>query len=157
MLVLASLGALAGLLGTVVPLLPGLPLIVLSVGLYAAVTRFTQITGTTILVLIGITVGSFLLETWVIAHGIRRVGGTRRGMLGGIIGATVGLLIASLPGLLFGLLLGVIIGESTAGTEPGRIGRATMGAFLGLLASTAVRFVLGIAMVSIALIDFFRS
>lgn len=152
----AVIGSVVGLVGTILPLLPGLPLIFVSILLYAIVTGFSSISGQTIIILGVLTVAAYFLDLIVVARGVTRAGGTSRGAIGSIVGAIVGLIVASVPGLLIGLFLGAIAGEISTGASGKQALRAGAGAFLGFLASSVFRFLLGVAMIIITLIDAFR-
>lgn len=152
----AVIGTLVGLVGTILPLLPGLPLIFISILLYAIVTGFSSISGQTILLLGVLTVAAYFLDLIIVARGVTRAGGTSRGAIGSIIGAILGLIVASVPGLFVGLFLGAIAGEISTGASGKQALRAGAGAFLGFLTSSVFRFLLGVAMIVITLIDMVR-
>src|SRR5215211_7962787 len=107
-----------GLLGSVLPGLPGVPLIFLSALLYAILTDF-QTVGAAILVVLFIFAALALVADFVAtSYGARRFGasnwGTVGGAIGGIAGALVGLLflgIGSLFGLILGTIAGIFLGE----------------------------------------------
>jgi uncharacterized protein len=158
-----------GLLGSVLPGLPGVPLIFLSALLYAILTDFRSV-GAAILVILGIFAAIALVADFVAtSYGARRFGasnwGTLGGAVGGIAGALIGLLflgIGSLFGLILGTIAGVFIGEylkrerhsgpedqSPAGANWRRASRAAGGVFVGYLASAVAQGLLGLASVVI--------
>jgi hypothetical protein len=156
-LALAGLGVLVGMAGTILPVLPGLPLIFFSIVLYAAVTNFARITLLTILALGVITLVSFLVDALAVTRGVRKMGGSTQGMLGAVVGALLGVLMANLPGLIGGMILGVVVGELLAGSAPRRMIPSAIGAVLGVLVSAVIRLMLALAMVTIAIVDLIRS
>lgn len=156
-LTLSGVGVLVGIAGTVLPLLPGLPLVFFSVLLYGAVTRFTQITADTILILGLLTIAALFIDAIAIMRGVRRMGGTPRGMVGAMIGAFLGLFFGNFLGMIAGLLLGVIVGELRSGMDAQRMLKAAAGAALGVLVSSVLRFVIALAMVAIAVMDLLHS
>src|SRR5215210_266198 len=107
-----------GLVGSVVPGLPGVTLIFLSALLYAIFTDFHTL-GAAVLVLLFIFAAiAFVADFIATSYGARRFGasnwGTVGGAVGGIAGALVGALflgIGSLFGLILGTIAGVFIGE----------------------------------------------
>src|SRR5215213_1126591 len=157
-----------GLLGSVLPGLPGVPLIFLSALLYAILTDFRTV-GAAILVVLGIFASIALVADFVApSYGARRYGasnwGTVGGAVGGIAGALIGLLffgIGSLFGLILGTIAGVFLGEYLNRTrqgqqEPGSTGpdwrRASHAAgrvLVGYLASAVIQGLLGLASVII--------
>ena len=153
-----------GLVGSVVPGLPGVTLIFLSALLYAILTDF-QTVGTVVLVVLFVFAAlAFITDFIATSYGARRFGasnwGTVGGAIGGILGALAGLLLAGI-GSLFGLIVGTIIGvfageylrrERHGGQEAQeaenadwrRASRAAGGVIVGYLASSIVQGVLGL-------------
>jgi uncharacterized protein YqgC (DUF456 family) len=102
-----------GLLGSVVPGLPGVTLIFLSGLLYAVLTDFRIVGPTIVVILCVFAILAFLADFFATSYGARRFGasnwGTVGGAIGGIVGALAGLLFAGI-GALFGLIAGTIAG-----------------------------------------------
>src|SRR5919112_786443 len=155
-----------GLLGSVLPGLPGVTLIFLSALVYAILTDFRTV-GAAILVVLFIFAAIALVADFVAtSYGARRFGasnwGTAGGAIGGIAGALVGLLflgIGSLFGLILGTIAGVFLGEylkrrRQGQQEPGstrsdwrRATHAAGGVLAGYLASAVIQGLLGLASV----------
>ena len=159
----------AGLLGSVLPGLPGVTLIFLSALVYAIITDFRTV-GVAILVVLFIFAAiAFLADFVATSYGARRFGasnwGTVGGAVGGITGALIGLLflgIGSLFGLILGTIAGVFIGEylrrerqgDQQETEPTqadwrRASRAAGGVLVGYLTAAVIQGLLGLASVVI--------
>jgi uncharacterized protein YqgC (DUF456 family) len=157
-----------GLLGSVLPGLPGVPLIFLSALVYAILTDSSTV-GAVILVVLFVFAAIALIADFVAtSYGARRFGasnwGTVGGAVGGIAGALVGLLflgIGSLFGLILGTIAGVFIGEylkrkrqgqqesGSPGSDWRRASHAAGGVLIGYLASAVVQGLLGLASVVI--------
>jgi uncharacterized protein len=156
-----------GLLGSVVPGLPGVTLIFLSALVYATLTDFRTV-GVAILVVLFIFAAiAFVTDFVATSYGARRFGasnwGTVGGAVGGIAGAMIGLLvlgIGSLFGLILGTIAGVFIGEylrrerrgnqeeqNPAEADWRRASRAAGGVLVGYLASAVIQGFLGLASV----------
>ena len=158
----------AGLLGSVLPGLPGVTLIFLSALVYAIITDFRTV-GVAILVVLFIFAAiAFLADFVATSYGARRFGasnwGTVGGAVGGITGALIGLFlgIGSLFGLILGTIAGVFIGEylrrerqgDQQETEPTqadwrRASRAAGGVLVGYLTAAVIQGLLGLASVVI--------
>ena len=151
-----------GLIGSVVPGLPGVTLIFLSALLYAILTDFQTVGAAILVILFVFAALAFLADFFATSYGARRFGasnwGTVGGAIGGIIGALAGLLLAgigSLFGLILGTIMGVFVGEylrrqrrgdqEAADTDWRRASRAAGGVIVGYLASAVVQALLGIA------------
>ncbi len=158
-----------GLIGSVVPGLPGVTLIFLSALLYAILTDFQSV-GTVVLVILFVLAAlAFIADFFATTYGARRFGasnwGTVGGAVGGIAGALVGLLflgIGSLFGLILGTIAGVFIGEylrrerhgdqereNAASSDWRRASRAAGGVMIGYLASAIAQGLLGLASIII--------
>ena len=168
LLALTLVSMVVGLLGSVLPGLPGVPLIFLSALVYAILSDFRTV-GVAVLVVLFVFAAIALVADFVAtSYGARRFGasnwGTVGGAVGGIVGALIGLLflgIGSLFGLILGTIAGVFIGEYLKRELPGpegqdpaeanwrRASRAAGGVFVGYLASAVVQGVLGLASVAI--------
>ena len=100
-----------GLVGTVVPLLPGTLLIWLTILVYAIVTGFTAVTplGLTIHTLIALVTGTS--DLWMSLLGARTGGASKRAILFGIAGAIIGTFVLPLFGTIIGYALGILLGE----------------------------------------------
>src|SRR5918992_1449548 len=114
-----------GLLGSVVPGLPGVTLIFLSALVYAIITDFRTV-GVAILIVLFIFAAIALVADFVAtSYGARRFGASNWGTVGGAVGGIVGALIGALflgIGALFGLILGsiggVFLGEYLRRRQP---------------------------------------
>jgi uncharacterized protein len=104
---------LVGLAGSVLPGLPGVPLIFISGLVYAIATDFEYVGGLTIVLLGLFAALALVLDFVATAYGARRFGASNWGTAGGAIGAILGALVGALflgIGALFGLVLGAIGG-----------------------------------------------
>ena len=166
LLVLTLIVMALGLIGSVVPGLPGVTLIFLSALVYAIITDFRTV-GVAILVILFVFAAiAFVADFVATSYGARRFGasnwGTVGGAIGGIVGALIGLFflgIGSLFGLILGTIAGVFLGEylkrerqgpeepSSSGSDWRRASRAAGGVFVGYLAAAVVQGLLGLASV----------
>lgn len=137
-----------GLLGTIVPILPGTVLVFGGILLYALYFGVETV-GMTTLTLLGVAVAlSFVIDLLASLYGAKRFGATRYGMWGSTLGGLLGLLLLSLPGLFFGLFLGAVLGEYFWGKKKLEEAlHAGIGSILGFLGGTALKFLLALTMV----------
>ncbi len=149
----AALLVLAGLAGTLLPVLPGAPLVLAGLLLAAWVDGFVHIGGWTLAILAVLTIISLIVDFWATAHGAKRVGASKLAMLGATIGTLIGLFFA-LPGLILGPFLGVIAGEllhqrSLHPNTLGHAGKVGAGTWLGILLGTALKLALAFTMLGV--------
>lgn len=134
----------AGLVGTIVPLVPGTVLILCG----AVLAHFTlHVTGwTTLVVLTLLMILAQLLDILSGAVGAKYFGATRWGAIGGILGAIVGLFFG-LPGIFIGPIVGALVGELLGGRGILPAGRSSWGTFLGTTAGLVGKFLIGSVMI----------
>ncbi|MGI9114151.1 MAG: DUF456 domain-containing protein [Chthoniobacterales bacterium] len=140
-----------GLIGTVVPVLPGTTIILGAAVIHRLALGASRSLGISALAgLLALTVISYALDAAAGYLGAKRFGATRWGVAGGVIGGIAGLFFG-IPGLFLGPVLGAIAGELVSGKKLVKAGRAGWGTILGLLAGAVAKIVIGLAMVAIFL------
>lgn len=142
--ILTGILMLVGLVGTVVPLVPGVILILGG----AALNHFTvhAVGWPTLLALTGLAVLAMALDFVSGAMGAKYFGATRWGAIGGILGAIVGLFFGVI-GIFVGPLAGALLGELLGGRGILPAGRSGWGTFLGTTAGIVGKFLVGAAMI----------
>ncbi len=146
--VLAGILILVGIVGTVLPVLPGLPLVFGGMLLAAWAGDFEQI-GAAMLVLLGVlTVLSIGIDLLASAMGAKRVGASGLALAGAVIGTFVGLFFGPI-GLLAGPFIGALAGELIHGREVRKAARVGFGTWLGILLGTVLNIGLAFAMLGL--------
>ena len=136
---------LVGLVGCVLPALPGptlsyLGLVVLGLSDRVAFsTKFFIIWGVVALI---VTVLDYLIPIW----GTKRFGGSKYGVWGSIIGLLVGLFFPPV-GFIIGPFAGAVIGEMFAGKRSREMFRAGLGSFIGFVVATFIKIVVSGTMI----------
>ncbi len=142
---LAGLLIAIGLVGTVLPIIPGVPLMFLGMWLVAWIEDFARVGAVTLWFLALLALLSVAVDLLASALGAQRVGASRGGLLGAMIGTVLGLFFG-LPGILFGPLIGAVIGElAYRGGLHGaaRVGVATWaGIVVGAVFKVAIAFIM---------------
>lgn len=141
---------LAGLVGSVLPWVPGPLLIFAGALLWAAVTDFAAIGAGRLAILGALAAFTLLLSLVMGALGARRYGATRWGTIGALAGAIVGLFLGPL-GVVVGTLAGAVGGELLAGTDVQGGIRSGLGALVGLLAGLLADLVVALTMIGLFL------
>jgi len=145
---LAALLVIVGLLGVVLPALPGLPLVFAGMLVAAWAGGFEEIGVFTLVVLGLLTLVSFLVDFWATAHGARRVGASRKALIGAVLGTFAGLFFAPI-GLFIGPFVGALVGELLHGRELGAAARVGFGTWLGIVMAIVLKLGLAFAMLGI--------
>jgi uncharacterized protein YqgC (DUF456 family) len=152
--VLGSALVVIGVVGIVLPALPGTILIFAGLLLAAWADGFARV-GIPTMVLIGlIGAVSYGVDFVAAALGAQRVGASKRAIVGAALGTLLGLPLG-LPGIIFGPLAGAVIGEWSAHRDVGRAGRVGMAAWIGFLVGTGVKIALAFSMIAIFLAALF--
>jgi hypothetical protein len=144
-----------GVVGTVVPGLPGAILVLAGLALAAWIDGFARVGVATLAVLAGLTLAAYALDFVATAVGARRFGTSWWGVLGAVLGTLGGLFFGPV-GLVIGPFVGAFLLELLARRDLRQAGRAGLGAWLGLVLGTAGRLGLVAAMIAVFVVAYFR-
>jgi len=151
--VLSAVLILVGIIGTVVPALPGVPLVFAGMLLAAWADHFQHV-GTITLVVLGVLCLLALVIDFVAGLlGAKRVGASPHAIWGAMLGTIVGLFFG-VPGLVFGPFLGAVAGELLVGSRLERAAHVGVGTWLGLLFGTLAKIALCFAMLGVFALSF---
>ena len=140
-LVLAVVLVCVGVAGSVLPALPGVPLVFAGLLLAAWAGDFQQVTWVPLVVLGLLTVMSFVIDLAATALGAKRVGATKLAVLGAALG-TLGGLFLGLPGLVLGPFVGAVAGELLSHGQVQQATRAGLATWMGLIFGTLAKLAL---------------
>jgi len=146
--VLAGLLVLTGLAGSILPALPGVPLVFGGLLLAAWADDFQRVSGVVLVILGLMTVLSFAIDFAATAMGAKRVGASKLAIVGALIG-TLGGFVLGLPGLIFGPFVGAVTGEMLTHGEMQRATRAGFATWVGLVFGTLTKLALVFTMLGI--------
>lgn len=151
--VLAVILMLVGIAGTVLPALPGLPLVFAGMFLAAWAGHFEQVGGWTLAVLGLLTLLSIGIDLMASALGAKRVGASKPALIGALLGTFAGLAFGFV-GVFVGPFVGALLGElawlrGVGGRELGQATKVGLGTWLGIVVGTILK--LGVAFVMVGL------
>lgn len=140
-----------GLIGTIVPVLPGTTIILAA----AIIHRLTlgegkSIGWKTIVALLLLTLLSYVFDFLGSYYGAKFFGATKWGAFGAIIGALIGLFFGII-GLFIGPVIGAVTGEFIAGKKMIDAGRAGWGSLLGNIGAMLAKLMIALAMIIVFL------
>lgn len=144
--IFAVLLILIGLAGTVLPGLPGIPVIYAGILLAAWQDDFQRVSVATVIVMAFLTliaVATDYLASLIVA---KKAGASNAGVVGAAIGTAAGI-FSGLWGLLFLPLLGAVLGEWMARRNMLQAGKIGVAAFLGVVFATAFKLAFAFAMI----------
>ncbi|WP_347841037.1 DUF456 domain-containing protein [uncultured Draconibacterium sp.] len=140
LIVLGSIFIISGILGCVLPVIPGPPLSYIGLLLLHFTQRY-DFSNKFLIIWAVVTVVVYTLDYLIPAWGTKKFGGSKRGVWGSIIGLVVGLFFFPPFGIIIGPFLGAVIGELTAGKESGAALKSGFGSFMGFLAGTLLKLI----------------
>ena len=147
---LAGLIVIAGLAGTVIPALPGVPLVFAGLFVGAWIGNFETIGWITIGVLAFLALVAWAIDFLAGALGARYLGASSRAFWGATFGAIVGIFFG-LPGIVLGPFIGAVLGELSGGSDLRQSGRSGLGAWLGMVVATAAKLAIAFLMIGIVI------
>ena len=135
--ILSGILILAGLVGCILPALPGLPLAYVGIILLHFTERVDFTTQQLIFMTAAMIVAQvldYILPAWL----TKKVGGSRLGTIGSIVGLLVGFFFAP-RGLIIGPFLGAVVGELLNGEGTKTALKSGAGSFLGFILTTGLK------------------
>lgn len=146
--VLAAAMIVAGLVGAILPALPGIPLIFAGIWLSAGVDHYRHLSLGWLVVIAVIGAVGVGLELLAGALGARRIGASRRAVWGAFLGTVLGMFFG-LPGLLLGPFIGAMLGELSAGNSVLRSSHVGVNTWIGLIVGTMMKLICSITMLAV--------
>ncbi len=153
--ILSAALIVAGVVGTVLPLLPGTLLVWAGIVLGAWIDDFARVGWGTLTVITILAVTAWVLDYAAGLLGAKKAGASHWAIVGAALGTIAGIFMGFI-GVLFMPLVGAVIGELIARRSSSgavRVGIATwLGVILGLIAKVVIAFVMiGIFIASLAI------
>jgi uncharacterized protein YqgC (DUF456 family) len=137
LLILGIIFMIIGIIGCLVPVLPGPPLSFLGL-ILLHMSRFGQFATSTLIVLGSLAVLVTVLDYIVPVWGTRKFGGSKYGTKGATIGLIIGFFLGPL-GIILGPLIGAFVGEMIFKDDLNYAFKAGFGSLLGFLTSIGLK------------------
>lgn len=141
LIILAFILIVLGILGSILPVLPGVPVSYVGILLlhFTEKVQFTtQFLIFWLVMVILVQVLDYLVPIW----GAKKFGGSKRGIWGCAIGMVVGLFFGPW-GIILGPFLGAIVGELSGGKQTQSAIKAGFGSFIGFLLGVISKLIVG--------------
>lgn len=139
-IILLSIGIILmviGLLGCLVPILPGPPLSYAGI-LFLQFSRFGNFSRLTLIILAGITITVTILDYVVPVWGTKKFGGSKYGIRGVTVGLIIGFFLGPV-GIILGPLIGAFVGEMIFKDDVSYAFRAGIGSLFGFLTGVGLK------------------
>src|SRR5215207_7410634 len=144
-LVVALVVMAIGCIGSFLPLIPGTPIVLIAAIAHKFIMNPRSAGWFALTILVGLTIFSLVLDYLASIYGAKRMGATRKGMVGAFVGLIVGLFF-NLPGILLGPFIGAGLFEMMGGREWKPAMKAGAGATLGMFAGAVGKLICCIIM-----------
>ena len=154
---LVALGLIAvGIAGTILPALPGVPLVFAGMLLAAWIDDFARVGYLTLIVLGILTLLGVVVDFVASIAGAKRVGASRAALVGATVGTIVGIFFGLL-GLILGPFVGALVGELSARKGMMAAGRIALGTWLGMLLAVVIKLSLVFTMLGVFIFAYYVS
>lgn len=142
---------LLSLIGTLIPIIPGVLLMWVIVFVYALVDGFTAVSTTAFIVISLIALVTGTSDIWLTLFGARKGGASVKSMLIGTAGAIVGSFLFPIVGTIAGYIAGLLLGEYWQHGDWEVAKKAGFGGLAGWGIATVIQFIGGIFIFAIFL------
>lgn len=144
LLVFAIILMLTGIIGCLVPVLPGPPLSFLGLVLLHF-TRFAFFPSSILVTMAAIAIVVTILDYIVPVWGTKKFGGSKYGTRGAAVGLVIGLFLGPV-GIIVGPFIGALVGELIFKDDLGYAFRAGFGSLLGFLTGIGLKLAASLIM-----------
>lgn len=144
---LAAVIVAVGLLGTVLPVIPGALLVFGGLFLAAWADDYARVglVGLSIIGLLGLC--SLVADFVSSLLGAKRVGASPKALVGATLGGIAGVFFG-IPGMVLGPFIGAVAGEMLAHGRVGQAGKVGLGTWAGLLVAAVLKVVIAFLMIA---------
>ena len=146
--ILAGLLVVGGLAGTILPAIPGVPMVFAGLFLAAYATGFETVGWGMLAILGALTALAWLIDFLAAALGAKQLGASQRAFWGAMFGAIAGMFFG-LPGIILGPFVGAVVAELSGGRDLKEAGRAGLGAWIGAVIGAAAKLSIAFLMVGL--------
>ena len=137
-----------GIIGSVLPMLPGVPLVFAGMLLAAWHGAFARVSMLTMVIIGVIAVLAWAVDFFASIATAKKVGASKNALIGAGIGAVLGI-FAGLPGLILGPAIGAVIGELTTHSNKTKATVVGVAAGLGFVLAMVIKLLLILVMLAI--------
>jgi len=138
-IVISSILVVLGLAGSILPILPGPPLIFVGLFLLALLKHFSPpLTPTLVIILAIVTILVVVMDHIIPLLGAKRYGASKWGVWGSVLGMAIGIFWSPFA-MLMGAIIGAVVAEWLVGKKKREALRAGWGVVMGTLIATILR------------------
>jgi uncharacterized protein len=138
----------AGLVGAVLPAVPGIPLLFGGIWLIAGADHYHHLGLWWLLGIASVGTVGIVFDLLASALSAKRVGASHLALAGALVGTLIGLFFG-LPGVLIGPFAGALFGELAAGNSVQRSTQVGVSTWVGLIFGTIVKLAACVTMITL--------
>lgn len=139
LIIIAGLLLVTGFLGSILPILPGIPLSYAGILLLHFTDKY-QFSSEFLILWAVIVVAIQVLDYYIPVWGTKKFGGSKSGIRGSVIGLLFGMFLGPF-GIVLGPFVGALVGELLAQKATPDALKAAFGAFLGFVIGTVSKLI----------------
>lgn len=143
-----------GLIGNILPLLPGAPFLIAGFLLGAWLDDFQRVGWGWLALLIVLGVILMVIDLVSGAWGAKKMGASRMAVIGATIGAVLGFFFG-LPGIILGPFVGAMVGELIVGQDVMRATGVGFATWLGMVIGMLLKLALSLVMLAVFAFAYF--
>jgi uncharacterized protein YqgC (DUF456 family) len=145
-IVICSILLLIGLLGAIIPFIPGVPIAWVGLFIYAITTGFDRISIAATVVFFVLMLLTVVLDIVAPMLGAKKYKASKFGVLGAFLGFIIGIFVLGFWGIILGPLVCAFLGELIARREPKQALGSAFGTFVGFIAGILFKTILVLIM-----------
>ena len=146
LIIVCSILMVVGLVGVILPILPGIPLSWLGLFIYATGTGFERISITTVVIFFILMMLTLVVDFVAPMLGARKYKASRLGIFGAFFGFTAGIFIFGIWGVILGPFIGTLVGEIIAGKKSKQAFKSALGTLLGFIFGALFKLIIILVM-----------
>ncbi|HEX7342523.1 MAG TPA: DUF456 domain-containing protein [Rhodanobacteraceae bacterium] len=146
--IVAAVLVIGGLAGSILPILPGIPMIFGGLWLAAWVDGYHHVSGWTIGIVAVLGIIAMAMDFIAGAMGAKRVGASKRAVWGSLLGTIIGMFFG-FAGIIIGPFAGALVGELLDGNSVLRSTHVSIGTWIGMLVGTLFKLMLSFMMIGV--------
>ena len=144
----AILLILVGLAGTIIPALPGIPMIFAGAWLIAYMEDYMYFGWGTLIALGVLTVISIIIDWVSQTMGAQKAGATKMGLTGALLGTIIGIPFG-LVGIFLFPVIGAFVGEMIGHRDMRKAGKVSWATWIGMIAGIAAKLAIAFVMIGL--------
>ena len=144
----AFLLILVGVAGTIIPALPGIPMIFAGAWLVAYMEDYLYFGWGTLIALGVLTVISIIIDWVSQTMGAQKAGATKLGLTGALLGTIIGIPFG-LVGIFLFPVIGAFVGEMIGHRDMRKAGKVSWATWIGMIAGIAAKLAIAFMMIGI--------